>query len=227
MLGLSHGPRGWPAKQFAILACTLLLGSCGGGGSSSGSGGSGSGGSGSGGSGSGGSGSGPTPITITTSSLPNGLQGQSYSATLAASGGTQPLSWKLTAGTLPTGLTLSAASGAITGTPSTTANAMPLTFLVTDSSTTAQTKSVTLKLTITPSGITVAVTPTQAGGTLTQPLSLTATTNDFSGVNWTATPAGGTFSSTTSLSGTAVTFTVPATAAAGLYTITATSVTDA
>jgi len=227
MLGLSHGPRGWPAKQFAILACALLLGSCGGGGSSSGSGGSGSGGSGSGGSGSGGSGSGPTPITITTSSLPNGLQGQSYSATLAASGGTKPLSWKLTAGTLPTGLTLSAASGAIAGTPSTTANAMPLTFLVTDSSTTAQTKSVTLKLTITPSGITVAVTPAQAGVTLTQPLSLTATTNDFSGVNWTATPAGGTFSSTTSLSGTAVTFTVPATAAAGLYTITATSVTDA
>jgi hypothetical protein len=217
MLGLSNGLRQRPAKQFALLACALLLGSCGGGGS-------GSGGSGGGGSGGGGQ---PTPITITTTSLPTGLQGQSYSATLAASGGTAPLSWTLTAGTLPTGLTLTAASGAISGTPNTSANAMPLTFLVTDSSATAQTKSVTLKLTITPSNISVSVTPTQAGVTLAQPLSLTATTNDFAGVSWTASPAGGTFSSPTSASGTPVTFTVPATAAAGVYTITASSVTDA
>jgi hypothetical protein len=216
MLGLSHGLRKRPAKQFAILACALLLGSCGGGSSGSGS------------SGGGGSGGGqPTPITITTSSLPTGLQGHSYSATLAATGGTAPLSWTLTAGTLPTGLTLTAASGAISGTPSTSANAMPLTFQVTDSSSSAQTKSVTLKLTITPSGISVSVAPTQAGVTLSQPLSLTAATNDFSGVTWTASPAGGTFSAPTSTSGTPVTFTVPATAAAGVYTITAASVTDA
>ena len=57
------------------------------------------------------------PLAISTSSLPNGSPNISYSAALAASGGMTPYTWSLSAGALPPGLTLSATSGAITGTP--------------------------------------------------------------------------------------------------------------
>jgi hypothetical protein len=88
----------------------------------------------------------PPPLTITTTSLPNGQVGTAYSATLAATGGTTPYTWALTSGTLPAGLSLSA--GAISGTPTAAANATPLTFTVTDSGNPAQVQSVSLTLTI-------------------------------------------------------------------------------
>src|SRR5262245_42510608 len=57
------------------------------------------------------------PLTITTTALPAAAVNQAYSATLAASGGTPPYTWALASGTLPAGLTLTASTGAITGTP--------------------------------------------------------------------------------------------------------------
>ncbi|MBL8222077.1 MAG: putative Ig domain-containing protein, partial [Bryobacterales bacterium] len=56
-------------------------------------------------------------LTITTQSLPAGATGQSYSSTVAASGGAQPYTFSITIGSLPTGLTLNSTTGAITGTP--------------------------------------------------------------------------------------------------------------
>lgn len=56
------------------------------------------------------------PVTISTTSLPQGTIGTSYNATVIATGGAGPLQFTLASGTLPTGLTL-AASGAISGTP--------------------------------------------------------------------------------------------------------------
>jgi pimeloyl-ACP methyl ester carboxylesterase len=51
-----------------------------------------------------------SPLQVTTATLPNGTSGQSYSTTLAASGGSGTgYSWSLTAGTLPTGFVLSPA----------------------------------------------------------------------------------------------------------------------
>ena len=100
----------------------------------------------------------PTTLSIATTTLPSGQVGTAYSATLAASGGTTPYSWSLTSGTLPAGLTLNAATGAITGTPTATANGISLTFKVTDSSSPAQSQSATLTLTIVaPSGTIAAV----------------------------------------------------------------------
>jgi hypothetical protein len=64
--------------------------------------------------------------------LPEGFAGAKYSAQLQQSGGIGPYSWTLSSGTLPAGLNLTA-SGAITGTPTTTVSATPLTFSVTDS----------------------------------------------------------------------------------------------
>jgi len=56
-----------------------------------------------------------TPLTITTSSLPNATVGESYSATLEATGGTQPYTWSLAqASSLPGGLSLST-NGIISG----------------------------------------------------------------------------------------------------------------
>jgi hypothetical protein len=58
----------------------------------------------------------PLPLTITTASLPGGIQNVAYSATLAANGGTTPYTWSIASG-LPPGLTLNSSTGAITGTP--------------------------------------------------------------------------------------------------------------
>ena len=65
----------------------------------------------------------------------------------------------------------------------------------------------------------MAIAPARAGLTVTQPLTLTATTSDPAGVSWSST--GGSFSSASSASGVGVTFTAPT--VAGVYTITATA----
>lgn len=166
----------------------------------------------------------PSPLGITTTSLPAGTAGNAYAATLTASGGTSPYKWALTGGALPSGLSLNAATGAIAGTPSSSVDQLSLTFKVTDSSAKMQSASATLSLTINPSTISVAISPRQAGLTVGQQLSLTATTNDYAGVNWSVSPAGGSLSSTTSSSGKAVTLTAPQ--SAGVYTVTAASVTN-
>ena len=167
----------------------------------------------------------PVSFAITTTSLANGLLGTSYSTTLAASGGTAPLSWSLTAGSLPNGLTLDGSTGAITGVPTTAANQIPLTFQVQDSSSPVQSRSANLVMNISPNPISIAISPQAAGATVTQLISFTATTNDNAGVNWSISPSGGSFKPASSLSGVKVTLTAPA--AAGVYTVTATSVTNA
>jgi hypothetical protein len=173
----------------------------------------------------------PVPLVISTTSLPSGQVGTAYSATLAATGGSTPYTWSLISGTLPAGLSLNASTGAITGTPTASATNLALTFEVQDSATPAQTKTVNLTLTISSAGnITVSISPKRAGLTITQTLSLTATTNDAAGVTWSASGTGcsgnpcGTFLPSASLSGVAVTYTAPT--VAGIYTITATSATD-
>lgn len=56
------------------------------------------------------------PLRITTAGLPDAKKKTAYSATLQASGGSAPYSWKVTAGSLPSGLLLGA-DGALSGTP--------------------------------------------------------------------------------------------------------------
>jgi len=90
----------------------------------------------------------PTPLAISTTSLPSGQVGAAYSTTLVATGGTPPFTWTTTSGTLPAGLMLNASTGAITGTPTASASNLALTFQVKDSGSPMQTKSVSLTLTI-------------------------------------------------------------------------------
>ena len=79
----------------------------------------------------------PAVLTILTTTLPNGSVGLPYSGTPIAAGGTPPYSWSLSAGSLPTGLSLSAATGAITGTPA-SSGAFSFTLEAKDSSPTPQ-----------------------------------------------------------------------------------------
>ena len=166
----------------------------------------------------------PAPLVITTASLPSGQVNHAYSTTLTASGGTAPFSWSITAGTLPNGLTLNVATGAITGTPTVTANSA-ISVLVQDTGQPKQSKSASLVLAISPAVLSISTSPKRAGLTVTQSVSLIATTNDSAGVSWSISPSGGSISPSTSLSGASVTLTAPSTA--GVYTVTATSVTDA
>jgi hypothetical protein len=85
------------------------------------------------------------PLTITTTSLPNGQTGSAYSASLAASGGVAPYTWSITTGSLPAGVNLNASTGALTGTP-TAGGSFALTFQVRDSATTAATATKSLTL---------------------------------------------------------------------------------
>ena len=78
----------------------------------------------------------PQPLVITTQSpLASGATGNTYSATLNASGGVTPYTWSVIQGQMPAGLVLSSqanGTGTITGTP-TLVNTSTFTLQVTDS----------------------------------------------------------------------------------------------
>lgn len=61
----------------------------------------------------------PPPLSIATSSLPQGLTNVQYTASLQASGGVLPLTWSIVGGanTIAPGLTLNPTTGQITGVP--------------------------------------------------------------------------------------------------------------
>jgi Putative Ig domain len=93
----------------------------------------------------------PNPVQITTTSLPSAQVSSSYSTTLAAANGTTPYSWSITSGSLPAGLTLTAATGVISGTP-TTAGTSSFTVKVTDSGSPATSASANLSITVASGG---------------------------------------------------------------------------
>src|SRR5580704_19011373 len=74
----------------------------------------------------------PGKLSIASTSLSSGQVSTAYSATLAAAGGTPPYRWSVSSGALPAGLTLAAATGVISGTPTTTENAEAVTLQVSD-----------------------------------------------------------------------------------------------
>lgn len=91
-------------------------------------------------------------IAIDTSALPDGIQGDAYSYSLLADGGSGAYTWSITAGSLPLGLSLNTSTGAITGTP-THSNPNTITFQVSDGSTSA---TADLTLTVKASANTIA-----------------------------------------------------------------------
>ncbi|WP_164931844.1 putative Ig domain-containing protein [Dyella sp. M7H15-1] len=77
--------------------------------------------------------------TITTSTVPNGTVGVSYSTTISASGGNSPYTFSLASGSLPPGLSLSS-SGVFSGTP-TAGGSYTFTVRVTDAASSTATKT--------------------------------------------------------------------------------------
>ena len=63
-----------------------------------------------------------SPLTISTSKLPPGTAGTSYTAALTAAGGTSPYTWSISTGRLPAGLSLAASTGTISGNPTASGN---------------------------------------------------------------------------------------------------------
>ena len=107
----------------------------------------------------------PTPLSIQTTTLPDGVVGTPYSQSEAASGGITPYTWSCSAGALPDGLSLSSA-GIITGTPTTAVSNVGFTVTVTDNAGNTATKA--QLITIDPAGNTP-VTP--GNGTNSAPAS--------------------------------------------------------
>jgi large repetitive protein len=85
------------------------------------------------------------PLAITTTSLPNGTVGVTYSQTLAASGGATPYTWSISSGSLPANLSLNASTGIISGTP-TAAATSNFTIKVTASSGATSTQAFSLTI---------------------------------------------------------------------------------
>ena len=96
----------------------------------------------------------PMP-SVTTTSVPNGVQNSAYSSTtLAAAGGISPYTWSVTVGSLPAGLSLVGSTGVISGTP-TAAGTSNFTVQVADASTPALTATKALSIVIAPPVLTI------------------------------------------------------------------------
>lgn len=93
----------------------------------------------------------PPGMVVTAPTFPTVLQGDAFSATLTALGGTAPYTWAVTTGALPTGLTLDPATGTITGTVSAGGDTT-FTVTVTDAANAQTTKELTISVTPEPSG---------------------------------------------------------------------------
>ncbi|PYT40365.1 MAG: hypothetical protein DMG45_17290 [Acidobacteria bacterium] len=143
------------------------------------------------------------PLELTTSQLPGGTVGSSYSTTLSASGGTPPYSWSVSSGTLPTGLSLSS-SGTLSGTP-TVAGAFPFTVAVKDTASASASASLSINVaSVSPLQITSSQLP---GGTVSSAYSATlSASGGTSPYSWSVSsgtlPTGLSLSSSGALSGT-------------------------
>ena len=98
------------------------------------------------------------PLSITTSSLPNGTLGTVYSSTISIAGGVAPYTWSVFSGNLPAGLSLSS-NGTISGTPTSTGT-FNFTIQVADSSSPQQTASQAFTVIISNSSSTLTITGT-------------------------------------------------------------------
>lgn len=88
-----------------------------------------------------------SPVAISTSSLPSGLEGSPYDSNLVATDGLAPYSnWTISNGSLPPGMALNAATGRISGIP-TLSGTYPFTVTVKDS-TDAQSAPAALSITV-------------------------------------------------------------------------------
>jgi hypothetical protein len=135
---------------------------------------------------------------VNTPTLPNGVVGTAYAATLNATGGTTPYAWTVSG--LPDGVTATAA-GAISGTPGTAGN-FTVTANVVDA--TGLKASQTYKVTVAPAALAITTASAPNGTVGTAYTASFAATGGVAPYTWSATglPAGLTISSGGSITGT-------------------------
>jgi hypothetical protein len=126
-----------------------------------------------------------TSLMVTTSSLSNGVLNLAYTATLTATGGTNPYTWSIISGALPPGLNLNTNSGVISGTPG-NIGTYNFTVQVADSSHPVQTAVEPLSLTVVTLGPLLPAQPNRVVNELTA-LMVTNTAVDSSPVSYTLT----------------------------------------
>jgi hypothetical protein len=164
----------------------------------------------------------PVAPAFTSPVAPNGVAGTAYSHTFTTSG-TTPVTFAVTAGTLPAGLTLDAATGVLSGTP-TTAGSETFTVTATNTAGVAvQVSTITIAAAPVAPAFTSPVAPDGVAGTAyshtftasgTTPVTFTVTAGTLP-TGLTLDPATGVLSGTPTTAGTD-TFTVTATNAAGI-----------
>ena len=102
--------------------------------------------------------------SVTTNTLPAGTRNVTYTASLAATGGTPPYTWKIVSGILPNGVLL-AGNGTLSGVP--TANGTTFTVQVTDANSLTATQSLTIVISAasitTTGGVSVTTTTVPTG----------------------------------------------------------------
>jgi hypothetical protein len=132
-------------------------------------------------------------LEIETTTLPQGQPKSAYGASLTASGGKQPYTWKIVSGALPTGLALTSSSGAISGTP-TDAGTSSFDVQVQDSSSpiNTATASLTISVSSAASAISVSLSPATADviNGATQKFTATVSGGSNAGVTWSLTGSG-------------------------------------
>ncbi|HET6916197.1 MAG TPA: IPT/TIG domain-containing protein [Acidimicrobiales bacterium] len=115
-------------------------------------------------------------LSVTTTSLPQGTVGTSYSAPqLAAVGGVDPLGWTVASGSLPPGITLGS-DGNFSGTP-TTAGIYPFTVGVTDSGNPPHSTTADLSITVEPPSATATIETSAGDGSGNPPQGAPATSS--------------------------------------------------
>ena len=110
----------------------------------------------------------PTPLSITTISLPDGTVGQAYNQPVEATGGTGPLTWSIVAGVLPQNLGINPMTGVISGTPTAAATSS---FTVQVADTAGQVVTRGLSIRINPPSPPNITTTSLPGGTVGLPYS--------------------------------------------------------
>jgi len=118
-------------------------------------------------------------LQISTAQLSGGFVAGSYSATLAATGGSAPYSWSLASGSLPNGLSLSP-GGVLSGTPS-LAGSFSFSVQVKDASSATASRNFSINIASpTPS---VAITSPAGGSSVSGTISVSGTASDSVSIN--------------------------------------------
>lgn len=164
-------------------------------------------------------------ITVAPATLPNGVIGQAYNATVSATGGTLAYTYGVSAGALPNGLTLDANTGVISGTPVLPSGTFNFDITATDAKGCTGTTSYSVDITdgCAPISVTPPVLPV---GTETAPYSATVTPSGGTAPYTFALSAGTLPSGLTLDANTGVISGTPAAGSAGEYNITV-DITDA